>query len=373
MTFARLALGLLLVPSLGAQTLNEHCGSIADTDVSGFSREGGFNTSVAYDILIPSENFRSWGFDPLSPGFHRIDGVRVVLGDADSSTAEMVEIWAYPEDAANPGRPDFTSPAGGYAFPLFGGGAPGQGAAAVFDLTFPAPLNVVDTGDVFLEIYLAGTAAPSAMVGVLFGDTRTGNNFDISNGRGLGTGHGLGVGGYTLIYNFATQQGFFQESQGLITPLCADVAGLAPGTQTNQTSLPGSNAPNLTASWFSGLYPVDGLDRNGAFRQDNIGWIFNDGRYTGGESVIAKFAPIGFGAPIPIENIVPGTGALCLGLTGPLLNFGAATTDATGRAVFNLTIPGPAHGTLTGVAFVYQAFLLTPDSLHVSGCVQQRF
>lgn len=376
MNVANLAIGLLLVPGLGAQALNEHCASINDTDISGFSREGGAGVTVGYVAVIPEEQFRAWGDSNDAPGFHRINGLRIALGDTDSSTTEDVEIWFYQESPTDPNRPDFSQPLGGYTFALFGNGTAGQAEAAIFDLTFPAPVDVVADGDVFIEIYMRGAESPTAAVGVLFGDTRPGLNFDVCNGRGLGLGHGLGVGGYTLIYNYDTQQAFFQESQTLVAPLCADVPGMAAAVRTSQPSLPGSLSPSQSASWFSGLFPVATADRTGALRQDNVGWIWNDGDLPNAQ-VVGKFSTTGFGTPLQLNGILPGaSGSLCLSLAGgPILNYGMATSDGVGRAEWSIDVPFAARASLTGLEIVFQGFVLDlvgdPATIHASNCVKQ--
>ncbi len=370
----------LFAPQLCAQdpVLNEQLGALVDTNITGATRQGGVGSNVAYDALFPREDFQGWGFDPTALGFHRINGARVVLADLDSSTAEMVEIWVYPEDATNPGNPDFTNPAGGFVFPVFGGGNPGELQSFRLDLTFPTPVLVPDTGDVYFEIFLDGTDAPETYVATIQGDVIPGRDYDIGNGLTAETGHGLGDGGYTLLFDFDITQAFFQESQVHITPLCEDLSGFALAAATSQLSLPSPNGV-YTASFFSALQPCDTMDRQGNPRQDDLAWVWNDGRTVGGETVVVLMQPDGFAAaPLGLDLFVPGsTGGLCLNIASgvPLVEIGQAMTDVDGRASNVLSIPASARGTLAGQAYTLQAFSLDFVGARVlaSGCGQNQW
>ena len=369
-----------LAPSLAAQlpaTLNEQCGRLDNTDVTGFFREGGPGSSVAYDAILSRSDFREWGFALANPNLHRVDGVRAVIGDLDASTVENVDIWVYPEDLVNPGNPDFQNPSAGITFPLFGTAAPGVAQAFVFDLVFPSPVTVSNAGDVYLEAVFDGARAPEAAMGLLFGDSISGaTTFDIGNQRTDQTGHGIGAGGYTLAFDLAANATFALESQTLMTPLVGESAGLALAVQTNQASLPGSTAPMLSASWFSALQPSAVTDRLDNSRADNFGLLWSDGRFPG-QPVQFLLAANGFNPlPIQLDALVPGsTGRLCVDPGVAFVTLGSPIANFDGEAMVTFPVVAAARGSLMGLEFAYQAFFLDifNSAVHGSNCVLQQW
>lgn len=378
---ALLAAALPLAQTASAQNLSEHCGFNDRTEETGFIREGGIANPipVAYDAIFTKEDFAGWGFTSARPNERRIDGVSVVLADADGSTAENVVITVFNEDLAAPGNPDFSSPVGSFAFALFGMGAGGAAEAFTFELTFPTPLFASTAGDTFIEVDLS-QGANQVFVAALWGDDPQQANpvsFDISNARTSETGHGLGTGGYTYFYDLSSSAAIALPAQILVSPLVMDQAGLALGVQTSQASLPGSNAPNFSASFFSALHPCDTQDRTGAPRTDDIAWMWNDDRFTASESVVVLMAPNGFSsAPIDLSVFLPGsTGGICLDTALPFVTMGTATTDIDGFASLTLALDASVRGSLAGQSFSYQAVLLDVlgAAVHTTGCATQQW
>src|SRR5262249_42383762 len=242
-------------------------GFTVNTGVSATSR--GALQALAGQVLFrfDAEDYRCWG--DSNGTTNTVTGIQYNMQDQLDSTAEQYTVRLYGEDVTTltPTSTNFagTSPPGTNQLVSFGPFStpvgPGIIQAWQFTLTFTTPLALPDGQDVFMGFDLAAAPAWTAdglSIWIEFGLQQPNPPFSVWDLKGPGAiSGGVTSNSYSLVHDPAAGTlAYGGQRQGIVDFLTTSTVGRGVATaQTNQTSLPTSNAPPGTASFFSGLHP----------------------------------------------------------------------------------------------------------------------
>lgn len=343
-------------------------------------------------VRIDTDDYKEWGVD--GTGAVVIRGFAVWILDANFATPESFGFVGHAEDVTNPNFPLLAPAFNVPNIPM----PPGtNGNTYLVGATLTANATVPGSGDVFVGLTLPALVVATPPFDGLFINNigRAGTNptrFDEPGPRGqLGAGifrddYAAYISGGVALYGPPGPMSLSQPAFDVRIDN-GGVGGVALA-ETNQTSLPPSNAPLGTSDFISGLHP----DINGqnAGRADNVG--FGVSHHTGqmpvGSPVIVMLAlgpsPVG-SLPITAIGADPANsgGNICIdfttGLTFLALSApGFLMNQAEAQVIFPIgpqtraviaSLPGP-------VDFWWQGFALdftntTGFEIRASGCAVQ--
>lgn len=365
---------------------------------AGWGFVGRWNTSAETDLnRIDTDDHKEWGQNPA--GQVAIRGYAAWLYDSNYTTAETYAFVGHAEDPANPGFP-LTTPA--FQVPNLPMPPGTNGNAYLVTNTLTQTFNIPATGDVFVGFELpAMVSATQPYDGLWIGTiarqnpAQTGVTTWDEPGPAGQVGQRVQHEDYIAFISGGVAR-YGTPGVTSLSQLAVDVAidgGMVGGValaQTNQTSMPSSNAPRGTSNFLSGLHPdINGL---GAGRADEIGFgvTHHTGQMPVGSPVfiLLSFGPSPFGS-LPLNtfggvNPTSSAGNVCLDFTsaatfvavttaGFLANMGEAqlmlTLSPQARSIIN-SLPAPFDFWWQGVAL--DATAAGPGlELRSTGCVVQ--
>jgi hypothetical protein len=386
------AAGLTLAASLTAQT-NVNVGFTYNVGIGATSRGALQQNAGQLLFRFDSEDYRCWG--DSNGTTNTVTGIQFNLQDQYDSSVETYTIRLYGEDLTtpNPNFPNFsaTSPPGTNQLVSFGpfsspGGTANAPAAWQITVTFATPFGLPDGQDVFAAFDLGPSAAanPSTTppywpndgisIHIELGLQQTGfATYDLK-GPGAISG-GLTANSYAIAHNPATGvMAYGGARQGYVDFLQSSTAGRGMVTaQTNQTSLPSSNALPGTASFYSGVHPDAATPPLNGGRADTPSYVFS-GAAAG--TIVFFLVDFSFSPfPLPLSTFVPGsTGTACLPL-GSFTTLGFAISAGTGQDTYTFNLSPGARTLIAGITLVWEGVELDPvaNVLHGGPCGAQHF